>query len=225
MPVEGQAPQQVRYQPGSQSWRPTHWPVNYLMNICWYASLPIQGVILCRLVRWRAPLWWFAWMLIYEVVRSFGLILVRSHGMEAYRLAWALTEYVGAVLVLAATVEAMTRHRRPAIAIVTLIYAVVAGLVQGDTQDGLTALCNGLLLLRSRVLLAAAAALLVLLLFRMKRHTALLMAYCAIDAIHCSGILAGARGESRPAQFLIFGQTACLILWALFVPEIRKEME
>lgn len=197
------------------------------MNICWYASLPIQGVILCRLVRWRAPLWWFAGMLLYEVVRSFGLIQVRPYGVEAYELAWSLTEYIAAVLVLAAVAEAVTCYRQPVIAIVTLVYAVLAGMLPGDMQDaaGLKLLSHGLLLLRSQLFITAAAVLLVSLIWRMKRHTALLMAYCAVDAIHCSGILAGARGESRPAQFLIFGQTACLLLWALFVPEIRKELE
>lgn len=188
------------------------------MNICWYASLLLQAVILGRLARWRAPLWWFGGLLAYEVARSFGLMLIRSHSVEAYRLAWALTEPLGAVLVLAATVEALARRRRWAISLVVLAYACLAGPVNGDVADGL-------LQLRGWVTLATAAALLGSLPWRMRRHSALLAAYCAIDAIQCSGILAGARGESRPAQFLIFGQSACLLLWALYVPEIRKESE
>lgn len=188
------------------------------MNICWYASLPLQAVILGRLARWRVALWWFGGLLAYEMARSAGLMYARPHGTEAYRLAWALTEPLSAVLVLAAAIEALARQRRATIGIVALAYACLAGLVSGDPVDGL-------LQLRGWTLLAAAAVLLGSLPWRMRRHSALLGFYCAVDAIQCSGILAGARGESRPAQFLIFGQSACLLLWALYVPEIRKELE
>ena len=113
------------------------------MNICWYASLAIQAVILIRLARWRAALWWFAGMLAYEMARSAGLMYVRPHGEEAYRLAWILSEPFGAVLIIGSTVESLTRKRCLAISLLILVYVLLTAGIHGDTEGASRQLCDG----------------------------------------------------------------------------------
>lgn len=188
------------------------------MNYCWCASLAVQAVILARLARWRVALWWFAAFMLYDGARAYSLIRVRSFGTEAYRLAWGLSEPVGAVLLLAASIEAIRRPRAWWIGAAALSYAALAGLPRFEGVDGL-------IFLRGVALMAASAALAVSAIWHCHRHAVILAAYCSIDAIQALGIINGTHADSRPAQFLIFGQLACLILWALFVPEIRKDLQ
>jgi len=185
------------------------------MNICWYASLPMQLILLGRLARWRFPYPWFAWFLAYEIERSAFLIYTRGHGMEAYRLAWGLTEPIDAVLIMAMALESARRAKPWMVGAITMAYAALAGL-------GVFSGVNGLMMLRGGCLLLTSCLLVGYLPWRFRIHSLLVAAYCAFDASQAYGIVAGASGP-RPVMWMIFGQTACIALWLLFLSDIRKE--
>jgi len=223
MPVQGQTPQQVRYQPGSESGRPTHWPMTLFSLICWYASLPVQAVILTRLARWRVPLPWFATLLGVEFARSAMLMRVAAVVPDplAYQLLWALTEPFSLVAQVMAGLEVFCKPRLSWVGYVALVYAAVLGVQMQSSSMALVAARNVMLTLAIIGVVVIRVSQCVSE-WRWEWHPFLFTIYSTSDLIQNASILGGASNEVRPAQFLILSQMSALIGWAIFVRQLRK---
>lgn len=191
--------------------------------LCWYASLPVQAVILTRVARWRVPLPWFSTLLGVEFLRSMALMRVAAVVPDplAYHLLWALTEPFSLIAQVMAGLEVFCRPKLSWVGYVALIYAIILGIQMQDSAMPLVAARNIMLTL-------AIVAVIVIRVsecvseWRWEWHPFLFTLYSTSDLIQNASILGGASNQVRPAQFLILSQMSALIGWAIFVRQLRK---
>lgn len=190
--------------------------------ICWYASLPVQAVILTRLARWRVPLPWFATLLGVEFVRSMALMRVAAVVPDplAYQLLWALTEPFSLVAQVMAGLEVFCKPKLSWAGYVALIYATVLGIQMQTSSTALVGARNIMLTLTIIGVVVIRVSQCVNE-WRWEWHAALFTVYSTADLIQNAAILGGASNQVRPAQFLILCQMFALIGWAIFVRQLK----